>query len=641
MTGIRGLKVLGLFIGLPLTCFLFGDTILKTPSVADCTFHNDPDRFVAPERRVRRALNDRLTAMTRAFKRDAVAPVAKADSIPQRGFIDQEIFGKLIQMNVPSAQLSSDTEFVRRITLDLTGRIPSSDDVRAFLADSTPNKRDMLIEKLLYSSEFSDRWTMWAGDLLQNTATLNSVNFNRNIQGRNVFYYYIQSAIYDEKPFDQIATEVITGRGNNYDWGTAAANFPMAGSTAMGPIQDTYDNMMVKSATTFLGETYYDCLGCHDGRGHLDGINLWASQTRRSDAWGMAAFFSRTRFNRYPEDAPKPGQAASYMYLSYDVEDAATGTYDLNTTYGNRPNRTKVGSIVNLTPTYRTGATPKDGNWRAAFAANLVADPLFSRNLVNRIWKQMFGLALVDPVDTMDPARLDASNPPPDPWTLQPTHPALLDQLANEFVRQGYQLRPLLRMIAQSSAYQLSSHYDDTWSVNYIPLFARHYPRRMEGEEAHDAITKATAMPGAYAVQYFGDQKIAWAMQLPDPLEPRGNEGNANVFMSTFFRGNRDNLQRNQSGSIQQQLYLMNDQFVTNRVKVAASPKLKSMTQIPSDSDLIDEAFLTFLSRYPTDSERSIALPFMAQAKTAALRSTAVEDLAWVCINKVDFLLSY
>ncbi len=286
MTGIRGLTALGLFIALPVSCFLFGETILKTPSVADCTFHNDPDRFTAPERRVRRALNDRVVAATRALKRDAVTAPVKAGSIPQRNFIDQEIFDKLAQMNVPSAQLSSDAEFFRRITLDLTGRIPSSDDVRAFLADTAPNKRDMAIERLLYSSEFSDRWTMWAGDLLQNTATLNSASFNRNIQGRNVFFYYIQSAIYDEKPFDQIATELITGRGNNYDWATATANFPMAGSTAMGPIQDTYDNMMVKAATTFLGEAYYDCLGCHDGRGHLDSINLWASQTRRAEAWG-------------------------------------------------------------------------------------------------------------------------------------------------------------------------------------------------------------------------------------------------------------------------------------------------------------------------------------------------------------------
>ena len=289
-------------------------------------------------------MNDRVVTMARAFKSNAAKAPVKAESIPQKNLIDEEIFGKLTKMNVPSAALSSDAEFVRRIYLDLTGRIPTSDDVRSFLADTTSNKRDMLIENLLFSSEFSDKWTMWAGDLLQNTVNLNNVNFQRNPQGRNVFYYYIQSAIYDEKPFDQIATDVITGRGNNYDWDTATANFPMAGSTAMGPIQDTYDNMLVKSATTFLGETYYDCLGCHNGRGHLDQISLWGSQTRRSEAWGMAAFFARTRFVRYPEPNPAPGQTSSYMFASYDVQDAATGTYDLNTTYGNRPNRTKLGT---------------------------------------------------------------------------------------------------------------------------------------------------------------------------------------------------------------------------------------------------------------------------------------------------------
>ena len=275
-----------------------------------------------------------------------------------------------------------------------------------------------------------------------------------------------------------------------------------------------------------------------------------------------------------------------------------------------------------------------------AFAQNLADDPLFARNMANRLWKQMFNLGLIDPVDTIDPARLDAANPPPAPWTLQPTHPELLDKLAQELADVGFQLRPFLKMLVQSTAYQLSSSYEGDWTPEYIALFARHYPRRMEGEEVHDAIVKATGILGSYAVQYF-DGKTTWAMQLPEPVEPRGNEGNANTFMNTFFRGNRDNQQRNQSGSIQQQLYLMNDQFVTNRVKVASSAKLKAMTAITNDSDLIDEAFLTFLSRYPTDYERSKALPFLARATTATLRNTAVEHLAWVCINKVDFLFSY
>src|SRR2546422_7776857 len=120
----------------------------------------------------------------------------------------------------------------------------------------------------------------------------------------------------------------------------------------------------------------------------------------------MATFFARTRFTRYPENNPPPGVAASYMFNSYEVSDAAAGTYDLNTAYGNRPNRTKIGTVVTLTPSYRaTGAVPKDTNWRAAFAQNVVNDPLFSINLANRLWKQMFNLGLIDPVDTRSEER--------------------------------------------------------------------------------------------------------------------------------------------------------------------------------------------------------------------------------------------
>lgn len=635
--GIGGARYL--FVFTTLSCVLaFGENLRKQASAENCVFKVEPDRFLAREGRARREVNDRVMKMASAFSREAPARAASADSIPQRNFVDQEIFGKLIKAGVPSAQLSPDTEFLRRIYLDLTGRIPSSDDIRAFLADSSTDKRDALIDKLLYSPEFADKWTMWMGDLLQNTATLNSVNFNRNIQGRNAFYNYIRDAVFNQKSFKTIASEVITGTGNNYDIETATANFPMAGSTSMGPAQDTYDTMLVRSASTFLGLTYYDCLLCHSGRGHLDQISLWGSMGTRAEAESMAAFFARTRFTRYPENQVV-GTPTSYMFNSYIVSDLTAGTYDLNTTFGNRPNRVKIGNITNLTPSYRdTGAAPKDGNWRAAFADNLTADPLFAVNLVNRLWKQMFNLGLVDPVDTLDPARLDAAKPPAAPWTLQPTHPELLDKLAKEFIDQGYQLRPLLKVLAQSSAYQLSSRYEAEWTPDLIPLFARHYPRRLEGEEIHDAIIKATAVMPSYTVQFWAD-KPSWAMQLPDPQEPRSDPTGLN-FMNTFLRGNRDNIQRSQAGSVQQQLYLMNDAFVSNRVKVAASPKLKALAAITSNSDLIDEAFLTFLSRYPTEYERSKALPFLAKANTAALRNTAVEDLAWVCINKVDFMFS-
>src|SRR5438445_183318 len=147
MTVIRGVKTFSLFIGLSSVLSL-AETIQKTPSVADCSFQIDPDRFLSQQARVRGEVNDRVVKMSRSVRAIA-APAVAAESLPQRNFIDQEIFGKLIRMNVPSAPLSSDTEFLRRVYLDLTGRIPSSDDIRAFLADTTPNKRDNVIDQLI------------------------------------------------------------------------------------------------------------------------------------------------------------------------------------------------------------------------------------------------------------------------------------------------------------------------------------------------------------------------------------------------------------------------------------------------------------------------------------------------------------
>lgn len=225
----------------------------------------------------------------------------------------------------------------------------------------------------------------------------------------------------------------------------------------------------------------------------------------------MAAFFSRLVFN------------ASQPANSFMVADAPAGTYNLNTDSGNRPPRTPLGSVMSIDPAYRdTLATPEGDDWRGAFAASVVQDPMFARNLANRLWKQLFGLPLADPVDGLDPARLDPANPPPESWGFQATHPELLEKLTAELAKQDFRLRPFLRTIVQSSAYQFSSRVTGEWSEGNVPLFARHYARRMEGEEVHDAIAKATGIPGSYAIQGWTD-RVTWAMQLPEPIEPTGD----------------------------------------------------------------------------------------------------------------------
>jgi hypothetical protein len=605
-------------------------------SAANCTFQASPDRFLSAQGRIR----EQVSQTAQRFQQRAAAMATKAAAattpIAHRNFIDDEIFNQLASAKVQPAGLSTDAEFFRRINFDLIGRLPSADDVKAFAANTDAGKREAVIEQLLNSAAFNDKWTLWLGDLLQNNVAQSTAAVPRQIAGRNAFYGYIFWSVAGWKPLNLMAYESITGAGQNYDLDTGSANFIMGGSVAGGPVQDTYDGMLVRSATSFLGMSHYDCLLCHNGRGHLDQLSLWGSRTTRIDAESMAAFFARTRLNRYPTaDTSDP------YYNSTVVTDAVTTAgYDLNTNYGNRPNRVPFGTTKTLTPVYQsTGATPSDGNWRNGFAWYLVNDPMFARNIANRLWKAMFNLGLVDPVDQLDPARLDPNNAPEAPWTFQATHPKLLEELANYLANNNWDLRGFLRLIAQSSAYQLSSRYDGNWDIQYVPLFARHYPRRLDAEEIHDAISSATGVFNKYTVQGFGDP-IQWAMQLPDTSEPRSNGAVAN-FLNSFMRGNRDTTQRNQNSSILQQLNLMNDNFVVSRTRVAASPALMAISKLTDNSSAVEQLFLTLLSREPSDYERAHALTYLQNANGATARNAAIEDLAWACINKLDFLFSY
>jgi hypothetical protein len=465
------------------------------------------------------------------------------------------------------------------------------------------------------------------------------------------------------RPIRDLVIETITAKGNNYFIENGPANFPVLASAAMGPVQDTFDMMMYRSASSYLGLGQYDCLLCHDGRGHLTGISLWGQRTTRMSAQRMAAHFSRMRLAAVPNTT----QFEHPLYNSTNVTDVATGQYDLNVTFGNRPARCPPGAQIagrgcvstdrsvpmNLQPEYRDGAAPGNPNWRSAFAEKLVHDPMFGRNFANRLWKAFFNLGLVDPVDSLDPDRLDPRNPPPAPWTMQATHPELLEKLSRFFIDNDTDIRAFIRLLVQSSAYQLSSQYSGPWKLEYVTLFARHYPRRLTAEEIHDAIVKATDVLPRYTWPLINaqtvtrgtalpqSQPVSWAMQLPDVNEPRANTGNARDFMSAFQRGNRDTVQRSQSGSVLQQLFLMNDQVVTTRIKVAASPTLQAISRIAETHTAVDELFLTFLSRIPTEQERQTAINHLAKARNAAERNTFLEDLAWVCINKVEFLFSY
>ena len=571
--------------------------------------------------------------------------------------IDQYILADLQANNITPADKTNDYEFIRRATLDLTGRIPTAAQVIDFVSSIDHNshdKRAALVEELLASPEWVDKWTMYFGDLFKNTAS--TVQITIRPEGRNAFYKWIHDSVASGKPYDQMATELIAAQGNNnFDQTNGQINYLTLGVVTGGPSQDIFDSQTANVADVFLGLAHVNCLLCHNGRGHLDALSLWGSQTTRLQAWGLSAFMAHTwtRSLTLPADPNNP-KAGTYSYWSLDKY---TTDYNLNTTTGNRPARQPVGTVKTVTPTYLfTGDKPSPGqDYRVALAKYVTSDFQFARASVNYIWAQFFGAGIVDPPDQFDPARLDPDNPPPAPWTLQPTNARLLNTLAQSFIDSGYDIKALMRLIVNSDTYQLASDYSGTWDPAWDQYFARKFVRRLWSEEVHDSIVTAintlpvytvsgfTSDSTVYGVSSAGFGKISYAMQAPDVVNMPDGGGAVSQFLDTFLRGNRDDQPRKGEGSILQALGLMNDNFVQSRIHATGSGAnasfLEKLIALP-DAQLVNTLFLDVLSRQPNATELAQVTKEL-ESGGASGRSKAAEDLLWTLFNKVDFVFNY
>ena len=253
------------------------DSIPPEVTADNCSYLNNPIEFTY-DKDVQNAWRSDSTVKARLLISDLNADsdssygVVDPSAIPRKTFIDDAIFTKMAAASIQSAPLTSDAEFIRRVYLDLTGRIPSATDVTTFLENTSPTKRDALVDSLIGTPEFVDKWTMFFGDLFKNNA--NATNINRSVEGRDTFYLYIKDALATNKPYDQVARELIAGQGDTFVNG--AANWIVGTNVPMGPQQDTYDGSAVQVSQTFLGINAVDCLLCHDGPRHLDTVNLWA-----------------------------------------------------------------------------------------------------------------------------------------------------------------------------------------------------------------------------------------------------------------------------------------------------------------------------------------------------------------------------
>lgn len=541
-----------------------------------------------------------------------------------RHLIDRYLFAEMARNGIPHAPLSNDYEFCRRIYLDLTGRIPTPEQLKTFINDPAANKRDRLIDELLASQAWVDHWGYWYGDLMRTAA-------NRiGNPAMKHFDQWLRQSLKEDKPYDRLVTEMLTASAPNTNWMPDAAptsflaRWHVPGVTMYDDnYEDTADEIIVQSARIFLGINY-QCISCHGGKGFLEKVNLDLVSKKRRDFWAMAAFFGRTRVRVIP------------FQDRYTITDDGAGY------------NTKAASMVRLQreggeihPTFILTGEKADLHkpLRLQFARMLTAHPQFARATANLIWKQFFALGIVDPDDSFDLARQDPKSPPPAPWTVQPTNAELLDALARDFAASGFSLKHLMRAIAQSSAYQLSSRFEGDWKESYTPYFARHYVRLLTAEEVHDAISQATQVFGNYKRSdlVYGNA-LAPVRFWTEAATPEDiNNGEAKGFLRTFGQANREQFDRQSSGSILQAIMLMNSPFVTRRVLAEGSSLVAELVKsAKANSEIVDELYLATLSRYPLPQEKQLAVSWLDED-----RKRGAEDLHWSLLNKLDFVFNY
>lgn len=596
----------------------FGDTSFRAQEKSTRRFPAEHERLT-PERPDRQVSD--LTLEVAGRLPHAGSAVGRAAI---RNLIDEHLFGAMQRDGIPHAPLSNDYEFCRRAWLDLTGRIPTPEQLKAFVNDKSADKRDRLIDELIESDAWVDNWSYWYGDLTRACAN----RFGN--PALKHFDAWLRRSFRDDKPYDRLVTEMLTATAPNTNWMPDAApsgflaRWHVTGQTMYDDnYEDTADEIIVNASRLFLGINY-QCISCHGGKGFLEKVNLDLVSKKRSDFYALAAFFGGMRI-----------RVVTYQDR-YSITDDGTG-YDSKGWSQVRLQR-EGGEIH---PTFILTGEKADPNkpLRPQFARMLTTHPQFARATVNMVWKQFFGLGIVDPVDSFDMARQDPNSTLPAPWTCQPTNAALLDALAADFASNGFSLKKLMRTIARSSAYQLSSGFDGEWKESYTPYFARHYVRQLTAEQLHDAICEATQVFGDYKRRdyVYGDPigAVRYWTQAASP-EDIGN-GEAKYFLRTFGQSNREQFDRQQVGSILQAMMLMNNSFVTSRVQAANNSRVEQLVKSSrSAAEIVEEMYLATLSRPPRGDELRIAVSWIE-----ADRRQGAEDLQWSLLNKLDFVFNY
>jgi hypothetical protein len=515
-------------------------------------------------------------------------PLAGYPDTPANNFIDEEVFSKLRKFHIVPSALSSDGEFLRRVCLDLTGRLPPPQRVREFLKDKSPNRREKVVDALLDSPEYVDYWTFRFADLFR--VAIFPVGINP--KWTQSYNEWIRDAIAHDRPYNEVAQERIAAQGYS------AASRHYLPYLVIPPAQ----NMMGEEVRVFLGRRL-DCAQCHDHP-----YEEWT----QDQFWGMTAFFG-----------PMFKLGGNPSSVIFDFPDGKEVAADVPSPAEIRVVHPRTKQPVQ--PAFLDGkAVPFEETEfpRRELARWMTSHPYFAEATVNRIWSHFFGRGIVDPVDDFR-----STNPP--------SHPNLLRRLAEDFSQNGYRLKRLARLIVQSRAYQLSSATNETNAADRTN-YSHALPRALDAEILLDAVSDVTGVAERFAV---GMNRGEWrggkaplgtrAVQLPEA------DIYNTPFLDVYGRPNRFSVpERDPSPKLTQALHMLAGSTYNEKLWTAGGRVFDLFQSGASDQQIIEEIYLAAFSRLPAKAELTELKRLIAATAT---REQALQDLQWAVLSAREF----
>jgi hypothetical protein len=583
-------------------------------------------------------------------------PGAKYPNPPANNFIDREVFAKLQLLNMAPSELSSDAEFLRRVTIDTLGILPTPHEVRAFLADTNKDKRTKKIDELLRHPLHAAVWATKLSDITgNNTVALEQPNGAAQNKRSQMWHDWLRKRVADNQRYDELVRDIVTATSADGmkpgEWFEFVKKLDERLMTADGkptPPEAGFDSEYTnkktldlfwrrqqqvpieqwgeKIAAAFLG-VRLECAQCHKHP-----TDRWT----QDDYWSFANLFAPVVSSANQFSSPEAKKLADEENAKRkEANTARNNNQFVNvremffaTTAANLKNVPALKPIPMTTRTVPSKALggpelphQKGEDTRVKLVSWMTdpANPFFARSFVNRVWAHYFGVGLVHPVDDFSQA-----NPP--------TNARLLDALASEFVKSGYDLRKLETLVLNSRAYQLSSVPNDTNQFDKNN-FARGYVRPLMAEQVVDVLNSACDVDENFAADAPAGKKMS---------EIGASRLNAQVAyaLRIFGRPPRTtacDCERAAELALPQTLYRMTDPTVA--AKLTQSRRLAALVKnkVP-DEQAVEELFLGSLSRLPTDKEKADAVAYIKGERN---RATALQDVLWALINTREFILNH